>query len=128
MNTRQIDLEEQSHKEAVAKRRRELQEAKEKGYMSGGTTEGRQLFINLFLPYAEALRRRLDEAMSGKASKWAQFANHTHQLSEELGIETDDWDEFEDDMFLDEYVITHLDEWGKELKESIIECSLDWDS
>ena len=25
--------------------------------------------------------------MSGKASKWAQFANHTHQLSEELGIE-----------------------------------------
>lgn len=48
--------------------------------------------------------------------------------SEELGIETDDWDEFEDDMFLDEYVITHLDEWGKGLKESIIECSLDWDS
>ena len=87
MNTRQIDLEEQSHKEAVAKRRRELQEAKEKGYMSGGTTEGRQLFINLFLPFAEDLRRRLDEAMSGKASKWAQFANHTHQLSEELGIE-----------------------------------------
>ena len=86
MITRQIDLEEQSHKEAVAKRRRELQKAKEKGYMSG-TAEGRQLFINLFLPYTEALRQRLDEAISGKASKWAQFANHTHQLSEELGIE-----------------------------------------
>ena len=79
MQTRQLELEEQSHKEAVAKRRRELQQAKEKGYMSG-TTEGRQLFINLFLPYSEALRRRLDEAMSGKASKWGSFAVHTHAL------------------------------------------------
>ena len=79
MTKRQPELEEQSHKEAVVKRRRELQQAKEKGYMSG-TTEGRQLFINLFLPYSEALRRRLDEAMSGKASKWESFAVHTHAL------------------------------------------------
>ena len=86
MQTRQIELEEQSHKEAVAKRRRELQQAKEKGYISG-TTEGRQLFINLFLPYSEALRQRLNETMSGKASKWGSFAVHTHELSEELGIE-----------------------------------------
>ena len=86
MQTRQLELEEQSHKEAVAKRRRELQQAKEKGYISG-TTEGRQLFINLFLPYSEALRQRLNETMSGKASKWGSFAVHTHELSEELGIE-----------------------------------------
>ena len=79
MQTRQLELEEQSHKEAVAKRRRELQQAKEKGYISG-TTEGRQLFINLFLPYSEALRRRLDEAMTRKARKWESFAVHTHVL------------------------------------------------
>ena len=79
MQTRQLELEEQSHKEAVAKRRRELQQAEEKGYISG-TTEGRQLFINLFLPYSEALRRRLDEAMTRKARKWESFAVHTHVL------------------------------------------------
>ena len=80
MQKRQLELEEKSHKEAVAKRRRELQQAKENGYISG-TTEGRQLFINLFLPYSEALRRRLDEAMSGKARKRGMFAVHTHVLS-----------------------------------------------
>ena len=79
MTKRQLELEEQSHKEAVAKRRRELQQTKEKGYISG-TTEGRQVFINLFLPYSEALRRRLNESMSGKASKWGSFAVHTHTL------------------------------------------------
>ena len=31
MQKRQLELEEKSHKEAVAKRRRELQQAKEKG-------------------------------------------------------------------------------------------------
>ena len=79
IQTRQLELEEQSHKKVVAKRRRELQQAEEKGYISG-TTEGRQLFINLFLPYSEALRRRVDEAMSGKARKWGSFAVHTHVL------------------------------------------------
>ena len=45
----------------------------------------------------------------------------------ELGIEPDDWDESEDDIFFDDYVIEHLNEWGKGLKEGIIECSSDWD-
>ena len=50
MNKAQLELEEQSHREAVIKRRRELQAAKEKGYASG-TTEGRALSRGLFLPY-----------------------------------------------------------------------------
>lgn len=79
MTKRQLKLEEQSHKEAIAKLRRELQQAKEKGYISG-TTEGRQLFINLFLPYLEALRQRLNEVMSSKAIKWGSFAVHTLAL------------------------------------------------
>ena len=79
MTKRQLELEEKSHKEAVAKRRRELQQAKENGYISG-TTEGRQLFINRFVPYSEALRRRVGEAMSGKARKWGSFAFHIYIL------------------------------------------------
>ncbi|QNI87646.1 hypothetical protein [Synechococcus sp. ROS8604] len=86
MNKTQLKLEEQSHREAVAKRRRGLQSAKEKGYISG-TTEGRELFRGLFLPYSDTVRSRIDDVTSGKASKWAQFANHTDQLTEELGIE-----------------------------------------
>ena len=60
MNSKQLALEEQSHREAVKKRRRDLQQAKEKSYISG-TTEGRQLFLNLFLPYSEVLKKRLQE-------------------------------------------------------------------
>ncbi|WP_037990659.1 DNA-directed RNA polymerase [Synechococcus sp. CC9616] len=86
MNSRQLKLEEQSHREAVKKRRRDLQQAKEKSYISG-TTEGRQLFLNLFLPYSEALNDRLQIVMQGKASKWGHFAIHTHDLTEELGVE-----------------------------------------
>jgi len=86
MNRTQLELEEQSHREAVTKRRRELQVAKEKGYVSG-TDEGRKLFGRLFLPYSDAMKLRIDTVKSGKASKWGQFATHTHQLTEELGIE-----------------------------------------
>ena len=86
MHKTQLEREEQSHREAIVKRRRELQAAKEKGYVSG-TTEGRELFRGLFLPYSDAVRLRIDTVMSGKASKWGQFATHTHQLTEELGID-----------------------------------------
>ena len=86
MHKTQLELEEQSHREAVIKRRRELQVAKEKGYVSG-TAEGRELFRGLFLPYSDAVKLRINTVMTGKASKWGQFATHTHQLTEELGIE-----------------------------------------
>ncbi len=72
MNKTQLELEEQSHREAVTKRRRELQVAKEKGYVSG-TAEGRELFRGLLLPYSDAIRIRIDTVMSGKASKWGQL-------------------------------------------------------
>mgnify|MGYP001315205401 CR=1 FL=1 len=83
---RQKELEEQSHREAVKKRRRDLQKAKDKSYISG-TTEGRELFRNLFLPYSEVLKERLQTAIQGRASKWGQFAIHTHSLTVELGVE-----------------------------------------
>jgi hypothetical protein len=86
MQKTQLELEEQSHREAVIKRRRDLQAAREKGYVSG-TTEGRELFRGIFLPYSDTVRLRIDNVISGKASKWGQFATHTHQLTEELGIE-----------------------------------------
>ena len=81
---RQKELEELSHREAVKKRRRDLQKAKDKSYISG-TTEGRQLFRNLFLPYSEALKERLRTVLEGKASKWGHVSIHTHSLTEELG-------------------------------------------
>ena len=80
MNLRKLKLEEQSHREAVKKRRRDLQQAKNKSYISG-TTEGRQLFLNLFLPYSEALKERLQTVIQGKANKWGQFAIHNHDLT-----------------------------------------------
>ena len=33
------------------------------------------------------MRLRIDTVMSGTASKWGEFATHTHQLTEELDIE-----------------------------------------
>ena len=83
---RQLKQEQHSHREAVKKRRCDLHQAKEKSYISG-TTEGRQLFLNLFLPYSEVLNEHLQIVMQGKASKWGQFAIHTHDLTEELGVE-----------------------------------------
>ena len=76
MHKTQLELEEQSHREAIVKRRRDLQAAKEKGYVSG-TTEGRELFRGLFLPYSDAVRLRINTVMSGKVSKWGQFATYT---------------------------------------------------
>ena len=86
MQSRQVQFENQSHHEAVTRRRQRLQQAKDRTYYSS-TDEGQNIFRGLFMPYAIALTEAIANSKEGRASTWAKYAALVEDRAEELGTD-----------------------------------------